>query len=115
MIAFANRLHAPVQEARRLIAEGQLGKVCGVELHLVADQTRLTRKEARDQWYYSKARAGGGCLIWLGIHWVDLALHITGRKVNRSLVLQAWSAASRLMSRTRQHWPCAWTTTPSGP
>jgi UDP-N-acetyl-2-amino-2-deoxyglucuronate dehydrogenase len=83
MMAFANRLHAPVREARRLLAEEKLGKIWGIEVHLVADQTRLTRKEALTQWYYSKARAGGGCLIWLGIHWVDLALYITGRKVKQ--------------------------------
>jgi predicted dehydrogenase len=83
MMAFANRLHAPVQEARRLLAADKLGTVWGVEVHLVSDQTRLKRKEARDQWFYSKARAGGGCLIWLGIHWVDLALFVTGRKVKQ--------------------------------
>ncbi len=83
MMAFANRLHAPVREARRLLAEGKLGKVWGMEVHLVADQTRLTRKGALDQWYYRKARAGGGCLAWLGIHWLDAALYVTGRKVKQ--------------------------------
>jgi UDP-N-acetyl-2-amino-2-deoxyglucuronate dehydrogenase len=83
IMAFANRLHAPVQEARRLLADGKLGRIWGIEVHFIADQTRLTRKEARDQWFYSKARAGGGCLTWLGIHWLDLALYITGRKVKQ--------------------------------
>jgi predicted dehydrogenase len=83
MMAFANRLHAPVQEARRLITEGKLGKLWGMEVHLIADHTRLTRKDAANQWFYSKARAGGGSLLWLGIHWVDMALFITGRKVKQ--------------------------------
>ncbi len=43
MLALANRLNPEVQEARRLIQEGKLGKIYGLELHLVADQTRLTR------------------------------------------------------------------------
>ncbi len=83
MLALANRSHAPVREARRLIQGGKLGKVYGVEMHLVTDQTRLKSEEYRKQWFCSKARAGGGQLIWVGIHWLDLALHITGLKVKQ--------------------------------
>lgn len=81
MLALANRLHAPVREARRLVQDGKLGKIYGVEIHLVADQTRLTREAYRKAWFINKAKAGGGHLIWLGIHWLDLALLITGLKV----------------------------------
>jgi predicted dehydrogenase len=83
MLALANRSHDAVRQARRLVKEGKLGKVYGVEVHLVADQTRLTREAYRKQWVCSKARAGGGNLIWLGIHWLDLALHVTGLKVRQ--------------------------------
>ncbi len=83
MLALANRSHAPVREARRLVRAGKLGKVYAVEAHLVADQTRLTRAAYRKAWYSSKARAGGGNLIWLGIHWLDLVLRITGLKVRQ--------------------------------
>jgi predicted dehydrogenase len=89
MLALANRLHAPVREARRLIEAGRLGKIYGVEMHLVADQTRLTREEYRRSWFASKARAGGGHLIWLGIHWLDLATHITGLAVREVACLTA--------------------------
>jgi predicted dehydrogenase len=83
MLALANRLHAPVREARRLVHDGQFGKLYGVEVHIVADQTRLKREAYRKAWYSVKARAGGGHLIWLGIHWLDLALLITGLKVRQ--------------------------------
>jgi predicted dehydrogenase len=83
MLALANRVHAPVREARRLVRDGKLGKIYGVEAHLVADQTRLTREAYRKEWYCSKVKAGGGHLIWLGIHWLDLALFITGLKVRQ--------------------------------
>lgn len=83
MLALANRLHAPVREARRLIQTGKLGKLYGVELHIVADQTRLKSPSYPKTWYASKARAGGGFLIWLGIHWLDLAMFITGLKVQQ--------------------------------
>jgi predicted dehydrogenase len=83
MLALANRVHAPVQEARRLIRTGALGKLYGVEAHIIADQTRLTRETYRKAWYCIKARAGGGHLIWLGIHWLDAVLYISGLKVRQ--------------------------------
>ena len=84
MLALANRIHAPVREARRIIRDGLLGKIYAVEVHLVADQTRLKREAYRKEWYNIKARAGGGNLSWLGIHWLDLALFITGLKVKQT-------------------------------
>jgi len=83
MLALANRSHAPVREARRLVKAGKLGKVYGVQMHLVTDQTRLKNEEYRKAWFCVKARAGGGQLIWVGIHWLDLALHVTGLKVKQ--------------------------------
>ncbi|HVC93259.1 MAG TPA: Gfo/Idh/MocA family oxidoreductase [Pirellulales bacterium] len=81
MLAFANRLHAPVHEARRLMAADKFGKIYAIEMHLIADQTRLKSPAYRQDWFAHKARAGGGHLIWLGIHWLDLALYITGLSV----------------------------------
>jgi predicted dehydrogenase len=84
MLALANRVHPSVREARQLIRDGRLGKVYGVEIHFVADQTRLKRESYRKEWFNHKARSGGGSLIWLGIHWLDLALYVTGRTVKQA-------------------------------
>lgn len=81
MLALANRVTPAVQEARRLIEAGTLGKIYGVEAHLVADQTRLKSKSYHERWYAQKARAGGGHLVWLGIHWLDLTMYLTGSDV----------------------------------
>lgn len=81
MLAFANRANPETVEARRLVAAGEIGEIYGLEMHLVADQTRLTRPSYRQQWFARKARAGGGHLIWLGIHWLDLAMTITGMSI----------------------------------
>jgi predicted dehydrogenase len=83
MLALANRVHAPVQHARKLVKDGALGKLYGVELYLIADQTRLKSPAYHKQWFASKAKAGGGHLIWLGIHWLDLANYISGQKVQQ--------------------------------
>jgi len=81
MLALANRLRPEVREARRLVSEGRLGKLYGAELHLIADQTRLKSESYRKTWFAQKARAGGGHLIWLGIHWLDLAMFVTGTEI----------------------------------
>lgn len=81
MLAFANRLLPHAREARRLVSEGRFGKLYGIEVHLVADQTRLKSESYRKSWSGQKARAGGGHFTWLGIHWLDMALFITGAEV----------------------------------
>jgi predicted dehydrogenase len=81
MLALANRISPPIVAARKLIASGEIGKLYGLELHLIADQTRLTVPAYRDRWVAHKSRAGGGHLAWLGIHWLDLAMHMSGAKV----------------------------------
>jgi predicted dehydrogenase len=65
------------------VQEGQLGKIYGLEVHLVSDQTRLTNEAYRKEWFCSKARAGGGALAWLGILWLDTALYIAGQKAQQ--------------------------------
>lgn len=77
MLAFANRANPESIFARKMIQRGQLGKIYSVDMHIVADQTRLTRTEYHQTWFADKGRAGGGHLIWLGIHWIDLAMALT--------------------------------------
>lgn len=77
MLALANRLNPEARKARELIRDDMMGKIYGVEAHLIADQTRLTRPAYHETWYAKKARGGGGHLIWLGIHWLDLATFLT--------------------------------------
>lgn len=81
MLALANRLNPEVVAARELLASGQIGTPFGLEMHLVADQTRLTRRNYHETWFAQKHRAGGGHLIWLGIHWLDLAMYVTGSRI----------------------------------
>ncbi|MEQ9410812.1 MAG: Gfo/Idh/MocA family oxidoreductase [Fuerstiella sp.] len=83
MLAFANRSNPESLAARRMIRQGRLGEIYGVDMHIVADQTRLTRPAYHETWYADKSRAGGGHLIWLGIHWLDLAMHLTGTTITQ--------------------------------
>ena len=83
MLALANRLNPEIQATRELLRNGGIGKIYGVEMHLIADQTRLTRPSYHKTWLAQKARAGGGHLSWLGIHWLDLAVYLTDTKINQ--------------------------------
>jgi len=78
MLAFANRLNPEAVAARRIVSSGKIGRLYGLEMHLIADQTRLTRSSWQQAWFSRKSRGGGGHLMWLGIHWLDLAMHLTG-------------------------------------
>lgn len=80
-LAFANRLRGTVQAARKLIQAGQIGKIFGCELHIIADQTRLKNPAYQKSWFADRTRSGGGHLIWLGIHWIDLIMHLTGSQI----------------------------------
>ena len=82
MLAFANRLNPEAVAARRIISTGKIGRLYGLEMHLIADQTRLTRSSWQQAWFSRKAQSGGGHLIWLGIHWLDLAMHLTGAAID---------------------------------
>jgi predicted dehydrogenase len=81
MLALANRVDPVMREARRIVQSGEVGRVYGVELQTIADQTRLTRPAYHGTWYAKKPRGGGGHLIWLGIHWLDLAMYIAGSRI----------------------------------
>ncbi|MFN7922257.1 MAG: Gfo/Idh/MocA family oxidoreductase [Bryobacteraceae bacterium] len=83
MLALANRVDPVMIEARRIVQSGEIGKIYGMELHTIADQTRLTSPAYHKSWTAQKARSGGGHLIWLGIHWLDLAMYISGSRITQ--------------------------------
>jgi len=84
MLAFANRANPESLVARKMIQQGCIGKVYSIDMHIVADQTRLTNPDYRGTWYADKTRAGGGHLIWLGIHWLDLTMFLTDTAIIRA-------------------------------
>ncbi len=81
-LALANRTNPEIQFAKSLIKAGTLGKIYGVEMTLLADQTRLANSAYHQSWYAHKDRAGGGFLSWLGIHWIDLSMYLTGSSIS---------------------------------
>lgn len=81
MLALANRITQSVQKAKSLVEAGAIGKLFGAEIHLVADQTRLTGKRYQQSWFADRERSGGGHLAWLGLHWLDLSMYLSGEEL----------------------------------
>ncbi len=72
MLAMATRSGAALKKARQLIASGEIGKPYSVSMVWIADQTRLTSKAYHTSWLSDPKRAGGGKLIYHGIHYLDI-------------------------------------------
>lgn len=79
-IGFANRLNPAVQEIRRLISTGRLGRILVYEARHISPLVSLMPNGAQNP-LYSQALSGGGHLHWLGIHYLDLMLYLSSDKV----------------------------------
>ena len=73
-IAFTQRERGDVQALKRHIEEGNLGRI----YHSKATWMRRNGIPGMGGWFTSKELAGGGPLIDLGVHMVDMALYLMG-------------------------------------
>lgn len=74
MVGFNNRFLNTVRIVRNRIEEGALGDITHVE----ANYVRRRGVPGRGSWFTRRAISGGGALIDLGVHAVDLALYLLG-------------------------------------
>lgn len=81
MVALNNRFTETNQFAKRYVSEGHLGEIyharCG---------WRRRRGIPTSGWFISKALGGGGPLIDLGVHFLDLTLYLMGFPMPASVV-----------------------------
>jgi len=71
MVGFNNRFAEPVQVIKHQQAAGRFGEITHVE----ANYVRRRGIPGRGSWFTSKGVAGGGALIDIGVHAIDLALY----------------------------------------
>ncbi len=71
MVGFNNRFAAPVEVIKQYQKDGRFGKLS----HIEANYVRRRGIPGRGSWFTSKEVAGGGALIDIGVHAIDLALH----------------------------------------
>jgi predicted dehydrogenase len=62
------------QVVRKLVEDGVLGEI----YHLRAVLTRRRGIPGLGGWFTTKAQSGGGPLIDVGVHWFDIAMHLSG-------------------------------------
>jgi predicted dehydrogenase len=79
-VCFNHRQRGDVQALKRHIDTGALGRIYYAKAHWV----RRNGIPGMGSWFTSKALAGGGPLIDLGVHMLDMALHLLGEPTVRS-------------------------------
>ncbi len=79
MVGFTYRRVPAIVLARRLVAEGRLGKLRHVRAQYLQDW--LSDPETPLSWRLDKQRAGSGALGDIGAHIVDLTQYVTGEKI----------------------------------
>jgi predicted dehydrogenase len=72
MVGMNQRFNATSQQARRLVADGRLGEV----YHAKACWLRRSGIPGFGSWFTQRRFAGGGCLMDIGVHLLDLALYL---------------------------------------
>lgn len=75
-MGFVCRYSPAAMKAKQLIESGAIGSVH----HVQATLLRQRGIPGIGGWFTTKARSGGGCLIDIGVHLIDLTMHITSKK-----------------------------------
>jgi len=75
-MGFVCRYSPAALRAKKIIDNGEIGDVH----HVQATVIRQRGIPGLGGWFTTKARSGGGCLIDVGVHLIDLVLHLTNKK-----------------------------------
>jgi predicted dehydrogenase len=80
LVPFHNtRFVAPFVAAQRFVGDGRLGEITGFRVAFGHQGPHTWAPQA--DWFFDSKRAGGGCLIDLGVHAIDLLRCVTGDDV----------------------------------
>ncbi|MGN1059516.1 MAG: Gfo/Idh/MocA family protein [Clostridia bacterium] len=77
-VGFMMRFHAYHEEMKKLIAEGKLGDIVSMR-----GQLTCWYPEMPGNWRQAKKTAGGGSMMDMGIHCIDVLQYITGLKAKK--------------------------------
>jgi len=69
------RFHPVVRTMKTLIDEGAIGTIVSVEARLAAGRVERYIK-GNAEWMLERAKSGGGPMVNLGVHWIDLLCHV---------------------------------------
>ncbi len=78
-VLYPRRAHPCMVGARQLVQSGALGGLLTLEsLRFLTTQVKYRHP---DSWLFRRSQAGGGMLLWLGCHCLDLLQHVSGEEI----------------------------------
>jgi predicted dehydrogenase len=86
-VSFNHRRRGEVQVLKRIVDEGMLGKI----YYAKAGWLRREGIPGLGSWFTRRATAGGGSLTDIGIHMLDIALHVLGEPVVRTATAETYA------------------------
>ncbi|MCX7957659.1 MAG: Gfo/Idh/MocA family oxidoreductase [Deltaproteobacteria bacterium] len=92
MINQSKRFSPVFLAARDFIIKGGIGRIYTISLRIA--HSGPDSDEKRGDWFFDKKRAGGGAVLDLGIHMVDLARFLTNDDV-----IESYSVTTQLVKR----------------
>lgn len=77
-VLYTRRAHPCMVAARELTQTGALGGLLTAECRFLTTQVKF---RSPDSWLFRRSQAGGGMLLWLGCHCLDLLQHVSGDEI----------------------------------
>lgn len=77
-VLYPRRLHPCAVAAKEMVGEDRLGKPISYEARFLATQVRFRDPNS---WLFRRKLSGGGILLWLGCHYLDLIQHVAGDEI----------------------------------
>lgn len=72
-VLYSRRAHPCMVVARKMLRAGTLGKLTSMESRFLTTQVRFRNPK---HWLFQRQHSGGGILLWLGSHCLDLLHHV---------------------------------------
>lgn len=89
-VDFSYRHTAGMRAVAELVRSGELGRVFAVDL------TFHNAYGPDKPWFYDRAQSGGGCVMDLGVHLVDLAMWTLGADAAEEVAAQLFAGGEKL-------------------
>jgi predicted dehydrogenase len=89
-VDFSYRFTEAARQIREHVASGELGRIYAIDL--VFHNAYGPNKP----WFYDRALSGGGCVMDLGVHLIDLAVWATGNAETSKIEAQLFAGGERL-------------------
>lgn len=77
-VLYARRAHPCMVVARKMLREGTIGKLTSMDSRFLTTQIRFRNPK---HWLFQRQYSGGGILLWLGCHCLDLLHHVPGDEI----------------------------------